>query len=90
LPRNAQKRTLKKSQEKKSRMVGGWVWDLANVRGGPSIFFWAAPRGLVVLRFGRLRAEGSAFSFVYPVGLSASADTATPRAAGGDMPWVSL
>jgi hypothetical protein len=20
-------------------MVGGWVWDLANVRGGPSIFF---------------------------------------------------
>jgi hypothetical protein len=23
----------KKSQEKKSRMVGRWVWDLANVRG---------------------------------------------------------
>jgi hypothetical protein len=20
-------------------MVGGWVWDLANARGGPSIFF---------------------------------------------------
>jgi hypothetical protein len=38
LPRNAQKRTLKKNQEKK-RMVGGWVWDLANVRAGPSIFF---------------------------------------------------
>jgi hypothetical protein len=25
LPRNAQKRTKKKSQEKKVRMVGGWV-----------------------------------------------------------------
>jgi hypothetical protein len=25
LPRNAPKRTKKKSQEKKSRMVGGWV-----------------------------------------------------------------
>jgi hypothetical protein len=25
LPRNAQKRTKKKSQGKKSRMVGGWV-----------------------------------------------------------------
>jgi hypothetical protein len=25
LPRNAQKRTLKKSQGKKSRMVGWWV-----------------------------------------------------------------
>jgi hypothetical protein len=34
LPRNAPK----KSQEKKSRVVDGWVWDLANVRGGPSIF----------------------------------------------------
>jgi hypothetical protein len=33
--RNAQKRT-----RKKSRMVGGWVWDLANARGGPSTFFW--------------------------------------------------
>jgi hypothetical protein len=30
--------------KKKSRMVGGWVWDLAHVRGGPSIFFLAAPR----------------------------------------------
>jgi hypothetical protein len=44
LPRNAQKRTKKKSQEKKSRMVGGWVGDLVNVRGGPSNFFLAAPR----------------------------------------------
>jgi hypothetical protein len=25
LPRNAQKRTKKKSQEKKGQMVGGWV-----------------------------------------------------------------
>jgi hypothetical protein len=29
---------------KKSRMVGGWVWDLANARVGPSICFWPAPR----------------------------------------------
>jgi hypothetical protein len=36
LPRNAQKRT-KKNQEKK--LDGGWVWDLANARGGPSIVF---------------------------------------------------
>ena len=45
LSRNAQKRTKKKSQEKKSRMVGGWVWDLANARGGVRRFFLAAPRG---------------------------------------------
>jgi hypothetical protein len=38
LPRNARKRT-KKNQEKESRMVGGWVWDLASVRGGLSGFF---------------------------------------------------
>jgi hypothetical protein len=24
-------------------MVGGWVWDLVNVRGGPSICFLPAP-----------------------------------------------
>jgi hypothetical protein len=39
LPRNARKHTNKKRQEKKNRMVGGWVWDLANARGGPLIFF---------------------------------------------------
>jgi hypothetical protein len=39
LPRNTKKRTKKKVKKKKSRMVGGWVEDLANVRGGPSIFF---------------------------------------------------
>ena len=46
LPRNAQKRAIKKSQEKKSRMVGRWVWDLANVKctGGSVGFFLAAPR----------------------------------------------
>ena len=44
LPRNAQKRTKKKIKKKTSRMVGGWVGDLVNVRGGPSIFFLAAPR----------------------------------------------
>jgi hypothetical protein len=44
LPRNAQKRTKKKVKKKKSRMVGGWVGDSVNVRGGPSIFFLAAPR----------------------------------------------
>jgi hypothetical protein len=32
----------KKVKGKKSRMAGGWVWDLANVRGGQSIFFWPA------------------------------------------------
>jgi hypothetical protein len=36
------KTVLKKSIDQKSRQVGGWVWDLANVRGGPSIL--AAPR----------------------------------------------
>jgi hypothetical protein len=44
LPRNAQKRTKKQSQEKKVGGVGGWVWDLLKARGGPSIFFLAAPR----------------------------------------------
>jgi hypothetical protein len=29
-PRNAQKR--KKKPRKKNRLVGGWVWDLANAR----------------------------------------------------------
>jgi hypothetical protein len=43
LPRNTQKRTKKKVKKQKSRMVGGWVGDLVNVRGGPSIFFLAAP-----------------------------------------------
>jgi hypothetical protein len=38
LPRNALKRT-NKLQGGKSRLVGGWVRDPANVRGGPSIFF---------------------------------------------------
>jgi hypothetical protein len=45
LPRNARKRTPKKTK-KKSRLVGGWVWDLANARGGPSVLFLAAPRPL--------------------------------------------
>jgi hypothetical protein len=41
LPRNAQKRTKKKVKEKNSRMAGGGrVWDLANARGGLSIFFF--------------------------------------------------
>jgi hypothetical protein len=35
-PSNAQKTYLKKI----SRQVGGWVWDLADVRGGPSNSFW--------------------------------------------------
>jgi hypothetical protein len=42
--REAPKNVLKKKPGKKSRVVGGWVWDLANVRGGPSIFFLPAPR----------------------------------------------
>jgi hypothetical protein len=40
LPRNAQKRTKKKVKEKKSRMVGGWVGDLVNVRGDRRFVFW--------------------------------------------------
>jgi hypothetical protein len=45
--KNGPKRT-KKSRGKKSpdvRLVGGWVWELANARAGPS-FFWPAPRYL--------------------------------------------
>jgi hypothetical protein len=37
--RETSKNVLKKSQGKKIRLVGGWVWDLAHVRGRPSIFF---------------------------------------------------
>jgi hypothetical protein len=46
LPRNAQKRTKKKTKGKKGRMVGGWVRDLANVvsRGGSVDFVLVAPR----------------------------------------------
>ena len=40
LPRNAQKRAKKKLKKKKSRMVGGWVGDLVNVRGVRRFFFW--------------------------------------------------
>jgi hypothetical protein len=62
LPRNAQKRTKNKSQgKKKSRMVGGWVGGLVNVRGGPSILFLAAPRlgiGLLRSKFQGPRAKG--------------------------------
>jgi hypothetical protein len=42
--RETPKNVLKKKSRKKSRMLGGWVWDSANVRGGPSICFRAAPR----------------------------------------------
>jgi hypothetical protein len=37
---------IKKKAKEKSRQVGagGWVWDLANTRGGASIFF-AGPSG---------------------------------------------
>jgi hypothetical protein len=45
LPRNAQKRTKKRSQEKKSRR-GGWVGlGFSKSTGGSVDFFWAAPRG---------------------------------------------
>jgi hypothetical protein len=44
LPRNARKRTKTKCQGKKSRLVGGWVWSLANVRGVRR-FFFGRPRG---------------------------------------------
>jgi hypothetical protein len=43
-PKNSYKQICKqKPREKKS--AGGCVWDLANARGGPSIFL-AAPRAL--------------------------------------------
>jgi hypothetical protein len=38
--KNVQKKV---SQEKNCRMVGGWVWDLANVRGGSVDFVFAGP-----------------------------------------------
>jgi hypothetical protein len=38
LPRNVQKR----------RQVGGWVWDLANARGGSIDFVLPAPRGFLL------------------------------------------
>jgi hypothetical protein len=43
--RETPKNAPKKKSRKKSRMVGGWVWDSADVRGGPSIFF-CRPLGL--------------------------------------------
>jgi hypothetical protein len=47
LPLLAEKRlknALKKMSRKKSRLLGGWVWDLANARGGPADFVLPAPR----------------------------------------------
>jgi hypothetical protein len=38
--RKTLKNVLTKKQGEKNRLVGGWVWDLANARGGPSIIFW--------------------------------------------------
>jgi hypothetical protein len=43
LPRNAQKRTQKKSQEKKVGGVGGWVWDLVKARGLSVELFFGGP-----------------------------------------------
>jgi hypothetical protein len=34
---------------KKSRLVGGWVWNVANVRGGSVGFVLAAPRAMACL-----------------------------------------
>jgi hypothetical protein len=53
LPTNAQKLTEKKNQGKKSRIVVGWVWDLANARGGVRRFVLPAPRKM---RFGSISA----------------------------------
>jgi hypothetical protein len=33
-------------------MVGGWVWDLVNVRGGPSIFFAGPSLSSVIMGAG--------------------------------------
>jgi hypothetical protein len=47
LPRNAKKR-INFFKEFCFRMAAGWVWDLADVRGGPSIVFAGpSPRSLV-------------------------------------------
>jgi hypothetical protein len=37
--RKTPENVLNKGKKKKS-VVGGWVWDLTNVRGDPSICFW--------------------------------------------------
>jgi hypothetical protein len=50
LPKNARKRTKKKS-------AGGWVWDIANVRGGPSNLFLAT--SFVLSRFRVFLSDGS-------------------------------
>jgi hypothetical protein len=64
--KNAQKRTKTKTKakRKKSRVVGGWVWDLANARGGPSNFFGRllvqrpAPRALASPEIAQLKPKG--------------------------------
>jgi hypothetical protein len=50
--RKASKNVLKKDLKKKS--AGGWVWDLANTRGGPSIFF-AGPSAVESVRVESVR-----------------------------------
>jgi hypothetical protein len=37
--RKALENVPKKKSRKRNQLVGGWLWDLANVRGGPSICF---------------------------------------------------
>jgi hypothetical protein len=46
-PRNAKKRAKKKAKRKRSWLVGGWVWDLANVRGAQR-FFFAGPSSFLL------------------------------------------
>jgi hypothetical protein len=68
LLRNAQKRTKTKPRGEKSRLVGGWVWDLANARGvrrfvfaGPSYLpAYAYTRGVPGFVFCRLPAPAPA------------------------------
>jgi hypothetical protein len=47
-PRIAKKRAKKKAKKKRSWLVGGWVWDLANVQGAHR-FCFAGPSSFLLL-----------------------------------------
>jgi hypothetical protein len=59
--RETPKNVLKKRQEKKCQMVGGWVWDLANARGVRR-FFFCRPLGYYIDKQGPRAHVESAFA----------------------------